>query len=975
MTHLKTSAYLLWSAAFLLFVSAAIPGCQAVLKAKEPVKLSAEERLWLDSNPDKLTLFFNTDFAPIEFASTEGKFTGLGADIIRQIEKRLAIEFIKTPTDDWEQHLADLKSGACAVAPTIVRTLERESYAFFTLAYAESPVVIITTTAFQGELTLADLVGKRVAVVSGYASENYVRNRSQGRFEVIPLWNVQEALRAVAFGEVDALVENLAVAAWFTDKEGLSNLRVAGRTELSFEWSIGVSRAYPLLFSAVSKALSAISEEKMDAMRKRWISIELYTGLRPETVRQLKAAALFIALLVLCLAVISFLLKHRLNEKVLSLELARHKLMDQSERLNLAMEATHAGIWDFYPKTGKAVFSDQWHLMLGHEPGSVSSSYSGWETLAHPSDTGTVRRQLENYLKSNGPGSLELKFRMRTAGGDWRWILCKGRAVERDETGYPTHITGMNIDIQQLIEIQEELRESEARLRTLSDNLPDGMVYQIETDPEGTERRFTYLSKGVEHLHGITAEEAMKDPLKLYGGILPEDRSLLAKLEADFFSTLSTFRAEVRNIALGDTRWRLLISEPRKLPNGNVVWDGLEIDITQLKQAEEERKKLQTQLLHAQKMESVGTLAGGVAHDFNNLLHIINGFAQLLLNRKTPSDEDHSPLMQIQKSVQRASHLVQQLLTFSRKMDSNRQPLNLNHEILETRRLLQQTLPKMVQIDLMAAEDLWLIEADPVQIEQLILNLATNAADAMPEGGRLLIQTQNVIPGDAFCREHLIKNSDRYVQLTVTDTGCGMDRDTVEKIFDPFFTTKEVGKGTGLGLASVYGIVKNHGGHISCQSTPGRGTGFTILLPAIIGTETRKEEPVTDTADAGGTETILVVDDEQSIRDLAKESLELFGYTVICADTGQQALEIYATRKSEIDIIVLDLNMPGMSGYKCLEALTALDTAVKVLIATGYSVSGDAMNFFSAKAKGFIPKPYQITDLVLKIRQTLDNCP
>jgi two-component system, cell cycle sensor histidine kinase and response regulator CckA len=260
---------------------------------------------------------------------------------------------------------------------------------------------------------------------------------------------------------------------------------------------------------------------------------------------------------------------------------------------------------------------------------------------------------------------------------------------------------------------------------------------------------------------------------------------------------------------------------------------GIVRDVTDFRHAEKEREKLQSQLFQAQKMESIGMLAGGIAHDFNNLLHAMGGNLELL-DRKIPDDHPGKKrIPTIRKSMDRAAHLVRQMLLFSRKLEVQRRELDLNHEIQEAATMLERTIPKMISIELNLDKEARLINADPIQVEQVLLNLGANAADAMPDGGRLIIETVNAELDQDFVRTHSGAKPGKYVLMTVTDTGTGMDKKTLEHVFDPFFTTKEVGKGTGLGLASAYGIVKAHEGYITCQSQPGKGTTFKIYWPAV----------------------------------------------------------------------------------------------------------------------------------------------
>ncbi len=386
-----------------------------------------------------------------------------------------------------------------------------------------------------------------------------------------------------------------------------------------------------------------------------------------------------------------------------------------------------------------------------------------------------------------------------------------------------------------------------------------------------------------------------------------------------------------------------------------------------------QKAKVQEQLYQAQKMESIGILAGGVAHDFNNLLHAMRGHIELLLQGKSEDHPDARRLLNVTKSMDRAAQLVQQLLLFSRKIEAHRMRVDVNQEVEDVARMLERTIPRMVAIELRLDPSVWPIFADPVQIEQVLLNLASNAVDAMPDGGTLMMETKNMVMDEAFVMSHPGSTAGLHVLLTVTDTGCGMDRDVLEHIFDPFFTTKNVGKGTGLGLASVYGIVKAHGGYIHCYSEPGLGTTFQIYLPAAEQGEGLVNEDTQKTTLPSGQENILVVDDESEIRELTREALEILGYSVRMAASGEQALKIYQEHDSPIDLVLLDLNMPGMGGYRCLQELLQIDPSVKIIIASGYSASGHGKDALASGSKGFIGKPYQLKELAAMVREVLDE--
>ena len=407
---------------------------------------------------------------------------------------------------------------------------------------------------------------------------------------------------------------------------------------------------------------------------------------------------------------------------------------------------------------------------------------------------------------------------------------------------------------------------------------------------------------------------------------------------------------------------------------GRFLGIAFDRDITGRKKAEEERDKLQLSLFQAQKMESLGILAGGVAHDFNNLLQIMGGNIEVLLAKSHPGDPDGSRLATVSRSIERAGRLVQQLLLFGRKALVQRKPLDLNREVDEAVKILERTIPKMILIKRHLAGNLWPVSVDPVQVEQVLLNLGANAVDAMPHGGKLVVETKNILLDVGLATGMGMEAAPGpYVLLTVTDTGCGMTRETLAHVFDPFFTTKEVGQGTGLGLASTYGIVKSHGGHIQCYSEPGQGTTFKIYWPALDQEQLLSESPLALDMPRGGNETVLVVDDEPEIRDLTREILKSFGYRVLLAENGEQALEIFDRKKGEIQLILLDLNMPGMGGTKSLQELLSRDPSARVLISSGYTQNGHAREALVSGARGFIGKPYQIKDLAAKVRAVLDE--
>jgi len=395
----------------------------------------------------------------------------------------------------------------------------------------------------------------------------------------------------------------------------------------------------------------------------------------------------------------------------------------------------------------------------------------------------------------------------------------------------------------------------------------------------------------------------------------------------------------------------------------------LGIDITERKRAEQEKKRLEAQVRQAVKMEAIGTLAGGIAHDFNNLLMGIQGNISLIQENMRPGDPHCDRVQDIGKQVQSGARLTSRLLGYARKGKYEVKTISLNQLVAETSDTFGRTR-KDIEVHLELEADLSAVEGDPGQIEQVLWNLYINAADAMPNGGDLILKTANVTHRDMKDKLYAPKPGD-YVLLKVTDTGAGMDKSTMERVFDPFFTTKEMGRGTGLGLASTFGIIKGHGGYIDVDSEKGRGATFSLHLPSSEkrpSEATRPEEQVLQ-----GRERVLLVDDEQSIRRVGKDLLEAMGYQVVLAKGGRDAIDVYRQNRDAIDIVLLDMVMPHLGGGKVYDRMKKINPDVKVLLSSGYSIDGEATEILERGCDGFIQKPFNMKQLSAKLREILDG--
>ncbi len=507
-----------------------------------------------------------------------------------------------------------------------------------------------------------------------------------------------------------------------------------------------------------------------------------------------------------------------------------------------------------------------------------------------------------------------------------------------------------------------QVMESEERFRTLSENSPD-IIYTL--DNAGL---ITYVNPAAKKIMGYPQEDCLGRHFTDF--VKPEDVDTYVQLLSRVKQGKETIKNFEGQLLAKDGTTRLF--DMSGAPNLNALGEMTGV-VGTLKDFTEQRR-LEHQLHHASKMNALGTLTGGISHDFNNIVQAISAYNQLLAMRKTEADPDWKYIMNIQGLTQRATDLVNRLLIFSRKVESKLVPVDVNEEIKKFYELLVSTLPKTIALRLDLADNLHLINGDTAQLGQVIMNLTVNAKDAMPEGGTLHIGTRNVELAEPLYRDNAQVKAGRYVLFTIADSGCGMDKDTRDRIFEPFFTTKEAGKGTGIGLSVVYGIVKNHAGHIFCTSEPGQGTTFEFYIPALdlITIEGKKEMDVKPDF-LLGQETILLVDDEPPLLETGQELLTLLGYHVLTANSGESALAIVERERTGIALVILDLMMPGMGGVKCLAEILKIVPTMQVLIASGYTANVKSDKILKDGAAAFIQKPYRFEELSKIIREIIDK--
>ena len=595
----------------------------------------------------------------------------------------------------------------------------------------------------------------------------------------------------------------------------------------------------------------------------------------------------------------------------------------------------------------------------------------------------------------HGETVADARWRIRRRDGTEVLAIGSARPV-RDAAGEAMGAVLTLRDDTERAEAERNLRENEARLRALTDNLPSGMVYQIATGRDGAERRFLYVSQSHEKLTGVPAEAVLADPSIPYNLILPEHRPALVAAEAEAIAGQKPFDVQVEfRRADGEVRWARIISAPRSYSDGSLIWDGIQIDITDQKRAEElllrlndelerrvaertaELEQTQEALRQAQKMEAVGQLTGGIAHDFNNLLTGVIGSLDMMQRRiaKGETSRIEHYTTTAMTAANRAAALTHRLLAFSRRQPLDPKPVNANRLVTGMEELLRRTIGEAVALEIVTAGGLWQTLCDPNQLESAILNLAINARDAMPQGGKLTIETCNAYLDTVYAAKQRDVRPGQYVCICVSDTGEGMSKETIDKAFEPFFTTKPIGQGTGLGLSMIYGFTRQSEGYARIYSELGEGTTIKLYLPRYYGEAEAVEDQhgeLTDAHRAEAGEVVLVVEDETAVRDLVVDVLEELGYRALEAADGPAGLKLLQS-SARVDLLVTDIGLPGLNGRQLADAARVQRRDLKILFMTGYAENATIANGFLEPGMQMITKPFAIEALATRIRDMMNE--
>ncbi|MDA8403964.1 MAG: PAS domain S-box protein [Desulfobacteraceae bacterium] len=655
------------------------------------------------------------------------------------------------------------------------------------------------------------------------------------------------------------------------------------------------------------------------------------------------------------------------------------KRIHELEPAEVALKKSEKKYRILVENAGEAIFVAQGGMLKFINPSTETIIGYPMETLAskvftefiHPEDRAMVMERHMKRMQGEDVPSL-YAFRIMTASGTTRWVELNSVAIEWE--GQPATLNFLS-DITVRRQTEDALRKSEEKFRFLAEKMGD-IIWTMDLN-----LKTTYVSPSIRRLHGFTPEERKQQ--KLEETMTPESLAYAMTVFAQEMEHEKTGDFDPDRIITleleyyhkdGNTSWMENIIKGMRNAKGELIGIyGLSRDITGAKHAEAEKQRLQSLLNHAQKMESIGRLAGGVAHDFNNMLGVILGHAEIAFGNTEPQESAHHSILEIQRAAQRAANLTRQLLAFARKQTISPIQLSFNETVGGMISMLRRLIGENIQLIWMPGANLWPVKMDPAQLDQILVNLCVNARDAISGVGNITIKTGNVSLDHAFCSHHPDCAPGDYVLLEVSDDGCGMDAEVIEKVFEPFFTTKAVGKGTGLGLAMIYGIVRQNNGFINVVSRPGAGATFDVFMPCDMETVVMPHEEVPKEETSRAAETILVVEDEPSILDMVRIMLENLGYQVLTAGSAKKAIHLSKTHDGAIDLLITDVIMPEMNGRDLSRQMAAHYPELKTLFMSGYTADVIAHSGILDERLHFIQKPFAMDELAAGVRKALEK--
>ncbi len=944
------------------------------------------------------------NYPPYEFINENGQPDGLNVDLIRAVAGEVGLD-IRIRLGPWKEIRQGLEHGEIDVIQGMFYSPERDRVFDFTPPHKVNHYVAVVR---KGEgpppASLEDLKGKRMVVQQGDIMHDFVMKRGLQEDRVNGVDAQEDALRQLAEGKHDCALVARRTAFFWIDKYGWDNLEVGTHPFLSPQYCMAVQNGQRALLAQLGEGLDVVEETgQYRRIYEKWMGV--YPDDHPDLARVMKIAAMGMGLLLLILlgsAGWTWSLRRQVARRTRELE-------DSEQHFRNLADSGSALIWTANTEKKCDYFNRAWLEFTGRA--LEQEMGEGWIEGVHPEDRD---RCLKTFSRSfDRRQRFSMVYRLRRHDGLYRWIQDDG-SPRYDSSGMFIGYIGHCLDTTDFKLAQKRIEHLNNVLRAIRD------VNQLiirERDREALIRQACRLlvdSRGYASVLIVLTDETRKPlswaeagmndffpPLEaaLADGEIP---TCFRKAESEEAPTLIGGRDKAcsRCPIAEECMKRDVMCAP--LAHGEMMYgyigvalsqgfseDGeeqglfkemaediayalraLELD-EQQQSSERQRAALEDQLQQAQKMESVGRLAGGVAHDYNNMLSVIIGYTELAMDKVTPSEPLHADLKEILNAARRSNEITRQLLAFARKQTINPAVLDLNETVEGMLKMLRRLIGEDIELSWRPGPGLWAVKLDPAQIDQILANLCVNARDAIEGVGHITIETHNVTLDQHYCEGHADLFPGEYVLLAVSDNGSGMDRQMLKNIFEPFFTTKDVSRGTGLGLATVYGIVKQNSGAVNVYSEPGEGSTFKIYLPRHVGAADAPGMEQSREILEGRGETVLLVEDETGIMKMGQIMLERLGYHVLAADSPADALDQAGACEGKIRLLITDVVMPEMNGRELAEQLQPLYPEMKVLFMSGYTADVIAHHGVLDKGLHFIEKPFTLRTLAGKVREVL----
>ncbi len=929
------------------------------VEAQSPLPISDEEKKWMENHPI-IRLGVGVAFPPymwVEKEEGQHIFKGMVSDYVNLIKKRLGLEMQIVFDIPFNQALAQGKKRQIDFFPCLAKTPGRSNFLLFTEPYFSYPMVIITREDAPIIGGIQDLKRKRFALVKHLVVYSKIQaEHSNLDFDYVFTKTVDQNLEAVSIGQADACIVSLASAGYFIQKKGLANLKVAAPVNLDpVRLSMGIRKDWPVFQGIIEKVLASISQEEKDRISQKWIRVKYEPGVDMDLVWRW---SLGLGLGIIIIFALVLVWNQRLQTEISKTKTAENAHKESERKLSTLIGNLPGIVYRcLNDKNWTMLYlSDGCETLTGYNPTEIiSNNLVSFNDLVVPEDRQYVGKEIQTAMDENRPFTLE--YRICDKNGNLKWVWEKGIKLQKDNNG-PLILEGFITDITERKLAEKAHKKVHKTFLTVLDSI-DATVFVV--DMETYEILFVnkHMVKNLgKNMKGkICWEEYGNEP----GPCLYCPRDQILNKDG----TPGGVHIWQKQNPITQ-KWYLNYDRAIEWTDGRLVKLQIATDITEF-------KKMESELRQSHKMESIGTLAGGIAHDFNNILSIILGNTELALSDTPGQSPARESIQEIKTASLRAKDVVKQLLSFSRKTEQNQKPQNLAPLVKESVKLLRSSIPSSIQIIEKIIEPTHPVFANATQIHQVIINLCTNAAHAMSgKSGRLEIRLhnltlekkedgkyKNLVPGD-------------YLELMVNDTGKGISPQIFNKIFDPYFTTKEFGKGTGMGLAVVHGIIKNHNGSIHVDSRVGKGSSFSIFFPALEGQD-KKQKAAPSESLAKGTERILFVDDEKSIVDLSLKILQKLGYHVEGKTCPLKAVAKFKDDPNYFDLVITDMTMPKLDGLELSKELKSIQPDLPIIMCTGNSSILDGKTTKELGISAVVMKPVAMAKIAGIIRNVLSE--